>query len=108
MTKRNDIDALLRSLAAPGRYAVALAGISLSVLAGCVVHAIVAARGEGDAHSLAMTRRLSLTDLALVPYEDLRHPGWGRPEQARAGQPGLPDPRGVRVLVRPPAIEVIK
>ena len=108
MTSPSETDSSLRSLGAPGRLAVVLFCIVLSGLTGCIVHAFVTACGERLTASLAMTRRLQLSDLAVVPNEDLRHPGWGRPEQARAGQPALPDPRAVGILIHPQPVKVIK
>ena len=36
-----------------------------------------------------------------------RHPAWGRPEQGRVGQPGLPDARGGNAVARPLPLRVV-
>ena len=78
-------------LLAPVRYLTGAVVVALTLVGACVAHAV--RNPEPDDVTLDLVRRLALSDLALMPRDDLRHPGWGRPEQGRSGQPGLPDPR---------------
>ena len=88
--------------ARPARIlAIVLAVVSASLVA-CAVHAHLTA---GPA--AALTDRPVL-DPCIVADEDLRHPGWARPEQSRAGQPLLDDPRAARWFVEPAAVRVVK
>jgi len=82
----------LLSLLAPARYLTGAAVVALTLAGGCLAHAALTSH-EPNEPTLDLVRRLALSDLALMPRDDLRHPGWGRPEQGRSGQPGLPDPR---------------
>ena len=68
-------------------------------LVAAFVHALVVP--DPLAPSLQAVRALHLTDLAILSADDLRHPGWARPEPGRAGHPSLPDPRIHRKLVEP-------
>jgi len=89
--------------ARPARLlAIVLAVVSASLVA-CAVHAHLTA-----APAAALTDRPVLADPCIVADEDLRHPGWARPEQARAGQPLLDDPRAARWFVAPADVRVVK
>jgi hypothetical protein len=83
----------LLPLLAPARYLTGAAVAAIALAGACLAHAAVTSHEANDP-ALGLARRLALSDLALMPRDDLRHPGWGRPEQGRSGQPGLPDPRG--------------
>lgn len=88
--------------ARPARLlAIALTAVSAALVA-CALHARLAA---GPAH---LDGRPSIGDACIAADEDLRHPGWARPEQARAGQPLLDDPRAARWFVAPAAVRVVK
>ncbi len=91
----------LRALGKPQRHAVTALIVTAALVTACFVHALLSANGARlePAHQLA--QRLARRDLAIVPHDDLRHPGWGRADQGRVGQPTLPDPRVSRTLVRP-------
>ncbi len=86
------VPALFLPLLAPVRYLTGAVVVALALAGACLAHAAVASRFPNDL-TFDLVRRLALSDLALMSRDDLRHPGWGRPEQGRAGQPGLPDPR---------------
>lgn len=92
-----------RSLYAPARAAFGIAALTVVALAACFTHAIV---NDSLRSAAAVSERLGLTSLCLMADEDQRHPGWGRAEQGRAGQPSLPDPRGPTKLVRPLPVQV--
>lgn len=90
---------------APARWAILSVACVTILLIACLLHAVLTERHEHEGtHALIRQHRLS--DVALTPHDDLRHPGWGRPEQGRSGQPGLPDPRGTSALFHPVPMKV--
>lgn len=81
--------------------AVALTTVAAALIA-CAVHA-----GVGGAPT-SLQGSPAVVDPCIAADEDLRHPGWARPEQARAGQPLLDDPRTTRWFVSPAAVRVVR
>ena len=80
---------------------LALVALSFGV---CVVHAVtIAKRAEPSLAGYPV-----LGDGCIMADEDLRHPGWARPEQARAGQPLLEDSRAARWFASPAAVRVVR
>ncbi len=95
-----------QSLLTPARVGIAAVVGTFVLFLACVAHSLW--NNQRLQPTMVLTRKNQLSDLCLTPTEDTRHPGWGRSEQAQAGQPSLPDPRGQRSLIHTVPMKVIK
>jgi hypothetical protein len=87
------------------RAAVSLAFVALLV---CLAHALWLQHMDRPRlePALLLVAQHRLSGPSLTPHDDLRHPSWGRAEQARAGQPLLVDPRPAKRFVQPVPLQV--
>jgi len=87
----------------PAKVVVLVLALVALSFGACVVHAVIIAKRARP----TLAGHPVLGDGCIMADEDLRHPGWARPEQARAGQPLLEDSRAARWFAAPVPVRVM-